>query len=129
MHGPKRINPPRDLRPEERAWLQRLLLEDFPGRQALIEQAKVVKVAEECGCGCPSVVFALPGNVPKAEVLQRVPVEAESRDADEMGLHLLLHVVNGVMRELEIYREDSKPVKKLPSVEALTVFAFRPARN
>lgn len=129
MHGQEPVDPPRELRPAERAFLQRLVMQDFPGSSALAEQMKVAKVSAECGCGCPSIIFSIPANSPKAVVLQRVPVEAESKDADGMGLHFLLHVVGGFLRELEIFREDSKPVEKLPGVEALSVSAFRPSGN
>lgn len=129
MHGSKSINPPRDLRPHEQALLQRLLSRDFPGNASLREQAKNVKVAQECGCGCPSIVFAVSANARPAEVLQRVPVEAEYRDADGMGLHFLLHVNDGFLRELEMFREDSEPIKELPWADVLVVLAFRPAGN
>lgn len=121
------LNPPRDLQPHERDILDRLVLQDFPGSAALAEQAKLVKIAEECGC--PSIIFAVEGSAPKAAVLQRVPVEAESNDVDGMGLHFMLHVVDGVLRELEIFREDSEPVKELPAAAALAVSVFRPAAN
>lgn len=89
----------------------------------------MVKVAEECGCGCPSIVFAVPADAHVAMVLQRVPVEAQSKDADGMDIHFLLHVVGGFLRELEIFREDSEPIKELPRADTLVVLAFRPASN
>jgi hypothetical protein len=42
-----------------------------------------------------------------AEVVRRIPVEAETEDVDGVPIHVLLHVVNGYMNELEVYREDS----------------------
>ncbi|MEQ1919420.1 MAG: hypothetical protein ABL955_09485 [Elusimicrobiota bacterium] len=105
------------------------MLQNFPGSSALTEQAKIAKVSGECACGCSSIIFSIPANAPIATVLQRVPVEAASKDADGMGLHFLLHVVGGILHELEIFREDSEPVKKLPEAETLTVIAFRPASN
>ncbi|MDP3541865.1 MAG: hypothetical protein Q8T11_05285 [Elusimicrobiota bacterium] len=74
-------------------------------------------------------MFVVPADAHEAAVLQRVPVEAESKDADGMGLHFLLHVVGGFLRELEIFREDSEPIKGLPQADALVVQAFRPAGN
>ena len=46
---------------------------------------------------------------PRADVVRRIPVEAESFDGEGATVHLLLHVVEGQINELEIYREDGKP--------------------
>jgi len=44
---------------------------------------------------------------PRAEVKRRIPVEAEVEDDDGTTIHLLVHVEDGLLSELEIYREDS----------------------
>ncbi|MFT4285360.1 MAG: hypothetical protein QM598_11065 [Protaetiibacter sp.] len=43
-------------------------------------------------------------------VSRRIPVEAAYADADGVLVHVLLHVIDGVLDELEVYREDSGPV-------------------
>lgn len=94
-----------------------------------MEQVKLAKVRATCTCGCPSILFTVPPSAAQAKVLQRVPVEAEAKDADGVGIHFLLHVVDGRLREIEIFLEDSEPVQKMPGVESLSVTAFRPANN
>ena len=54
-----------------------------------------------------------------AEVTRRIPVEAEAEDSDGVSIHFLLHVVDGVVHELEVYREDSGPVLHRPRPEQL----------
>ena len=129
MHAPKPDIPPRNLLTHERDILDRLMMRNFPGSSALAEQSKITKVSGECACGCSSIIFSVPAHAPTAAVLQRVPVEAASKDVDGMGLHFLLHVVGGILHELEIFREDSAPLKKLPEASSLAVIAFRPAAN
>lgn len=52
-----------------------------------------------------------------AGVSRRIPVEATYADTDGVLVHLLIHVIGGVLDELEIYREDSATVM-LPPVDA-----------
>jgi hypothetical protein len=59
---------------------------------------------------------------PRAPVRTRIPVEAEGVDQDGVPIHFLLHVVDGFAKELEIYREDSGPVRRLPSPDTLELF-------
>jgi hypothetical protein len=37
-------------------------------------------------------------------------------------IHVLLHVVDGTMRELETYKDDGSAVRKRPSPDALALF-------
>jgi hypothetical protein len=34
-----------------------------------------------------------------------------------MTIHILLHVVDGYIRELEFFREDGQPVKRPPTAD------------
>ena len=40
----------------------------------------------------------------RATVLRRIPIEAEADDLDGMTIHVLLHVINGCIDELELYQ-------------------------
>jgi hypothetical protein len=50
-------------------------------------------------------------------------VEAELEDIDGMAIHLLLYVIDGHLDELEIYRDDSRPIQReiLPGALRLIV--------
>ncbi len=54
-----------------------------------------------------------------AEVVRRIPVEAETEDEDGTTIHVLVHVLDGRLNELEIYREDSGPVTRRPAPDSL----------
>lgn len=85
-----------------------LLGATFAGREALVQQwlsAEVRRIDED-----GSLQIRTCGG-PPADVVRRIPVEAELEDVDGMTIHILLHVIDGLLDELEIYRDDSRPVQ------------------
>lgn len=124
MHHIREVIPARPPNDEERAILNRLLSTPFPGRDELLRQANSVKVSNECDC-CPTItlmVDRLPLN--KAEVKRRIPVEAEGVDQDGNTIHYLLHVIEGYLSELEVYREDSYCIRNLPNPDSLKLICL-----
>ena len=53
--------------------------------------------------------------------MTRIPVEGEAPDRDGMMIHYLLHVVDGRMNELEVYKDDSLRVLRHAEPEDLKV--------
>ncbi len=106
----------RPIREEERALVAKLLSADFPSKAALAHQATEVSARRLDSDG--SLALRPRAGVPAASVTRRIPVEAELDDIDGVTIHVLLHVVDGLMDELEIYRDDSRPIQRqLPSDE------------
>lgn len=91
----------------QRGILDALLAAEFQGKDALVEQSRYVQAREIDVNG--SLQFA-PTDQPLADVLRRIPVEAEAEDADGVVIHILLHVLDGCISELELYREDSQKI-------------------
>lgn len=99
--------------PRERAVIDRLLAADFPGRDGLAEQARtaLVRRIDEVG----SLRFRVEGT--PAAVTQRVPVEGRYHDGDGSdgpGVNLLLHVVEGRLHELEVFKDDGTQIRVDP---------------
>lgn len=96
----------RPLKPRERALIEALLVEPFAGREELSAQLKVAlcRSIDDEGSLALSVTGAAP-----APVMFRVPVEGETHDPDGMSVAILLHVVDGYLEELEVFRGDSGP--------------------
>jgi hypothetical protein len=96
----------RPLTPRERDVIKALLVEPFAGRHEVAEQVEVAlgRSIDDEG----SLALSVPGTVP-APVLFRVPVEGVTHDPDGMPVHILLHVVDGYVDELDVFREDSGP--------------------
>jgi len=94
--------------------LTRLISSGFQGSVELMEQLATARVApiDEDGS-----LHLRPTTVSLAPVRRRIPVEATYTDDDGVGVHVLIHVINGLLDELEIYREDSEPIL-IPATEA-----------
>lgn len=99
--------PLRPLARKEAAVLRTLLSQPFDGRVELAEQVAGLRVGalDEQG----SLRLRTSGGSLSAGAY-RVPVEASYTDADGVVAHVLLHVLNGRLHELEVYREDGGQV-------------------
>jgi hypothetical protein len=109
----------RPLDRAERAVLAKLLDAEFPGKKALLEQARGVKVQSLDANG--SLALKPADDSTSAGVTRRIPVEAELDDHDGTTIHVLLHVVDERMSELEIYRDDGAPLQRPVSAEKLRI--------
>ncbi len=99
----------RPLSETERLTLAKLLTADFPGRTQLLQQAQgaLAKTLDAEG----SIALRSSVDAPAAQVVRRIPVEAEFEDLDGVTVHVLLHVLEGFLDELEFYRDDSAPIQ------------------
>ena len=61
---------------------------------------------------------------PRAEVAHRIPVEAVAADSDGVPIHILLHVVDGMLQERTVLREDSRPFQHAPAEDELQVLVL-----
>ena len=68
-------------------------------------------MVEEGGEDTATIVFRVPTRLfPLAGVVSRVPVEGEGIDSDGGTIAMLLHILDGVVVELEIYRADGEQI-------------------
>ena len=119
------LDPPRQLSPWERDVLEALLAVPFPGAEELKEQLGSVKVAEEYGGDDPSVIFSVAQHAAlPAPVKRRIPVEAEGLDEDGATIQVLLHVIDGFVWELEVYRPDGEPMQCVPDARSLAPYSL-----
>jgi hypothetical protein len=82
-------------------------------RRSLGRQLEGALVVADGPTGTRTVVFAIGSDDElRAPVIQRVPVDASMFDLDGGNIDLLLHVVDGYVRELEAYRVDGKPIER-----------------
>lgn len=110
----------RELTDEESRLTDRLLDGDFPGRDAILQQIKSSRV-KEWDDHNGSLEFDV-GPSPLAFTKSRIPVEGEFEDVDGITIHLLLHVVDGRVKDLEVYKDDSSAIVKMPGAEQLRLF-------
>jgi hypothetical protein len=113
----------RKLAPDEIAIIDRLLEVDFPGRDevaAQIEHSRVSSADYDDNYG--SLDFEV-RQAPRAPVTSRVPVSGRTFDVDGVPIEVLLHVVDGIIEELEIVKADGSPIERRPEASRLEVFA------
>ena len=109
----------RPLSDAECALVLKLLSISFPGRDQLREQLNVVRALPA------TVEGVLPLQVNstlRANVMSRIPTEGRCLDEDGVMIHVLLHVTDGKMNEIETYKDDGSAIRRPPSPEALELF-------
>ena len=106
--------------------LQALLERDFPGSAELRRQLNETRIERAEAAGSPALLFHFDHVVTAAPVVQRIPVEGHWGDKAGARVHCLLHVVGGVMKELEFFREDGAPIPSLPLAAQMQIEINRP---
>jgi hypothetical protein len=103
----------RDLTADERSILERIFaqlpnVEDELRAQS--KSAKVITLDEE-----GSLRFVVPSSASASTKLDdRVPVTAIFDDADGIPVYILLHIQEGTLFELEIYKADGSKLIRTP---------------
>ena len=106
---------------EERALIERLLSVAFPARDELRTQVATAQVAWIASSGAPALRIHVTDGVPAPPDFPLVPVEGIAMDVDGVPIHFLLHVGEGLLREIEIFREDGERLLRFPSIEEIEV--------
>ncbi|MGU7784301.1 DUF6984 family protein [Burkholderia sp. PU8-34] len=98
----------------ERELISELTAAEFPGRAEVIKQLQqcVVRLIDEDG----SLEVGIPPHAIAAPVLHRVPTELYGPDVDGVQISVLLHVVDGVCHEIEIYKVDGTDIQRMPAI-------------
>jgi hypothetical protein len=107
----------RSILPEEYAIVAKLLATPFPGNLELRRQLdnpglQVMSMGE-------ILRFVFKGPIEHAKTEYQVPVEAKSTDVDGMEISVMLHVVDGHLYELEMYRVDGEGISRMPTPGSL----------
>jgi hypothetical protein len=110
----------RQLDDYEKCVIRQLLSAEFTGRDEIREQlgsALAKQIDSE-----KSLQFLINPQCGRANVRSRIPVEGSFADSDGIQIHILLHVIDGVAQELEIYKDDGTPIIQMSSRENLSIF-------
>jgi len=99
--------------------LTKLLDHDFPGRDALRSQLSSVtgRQTDEHGC-----LELRTNETIEADTEVASPTEGKCEDIDGGMIVVMLHVRNGKLRMLEMFKEDGSEIQRAPQAEALTVY-------
>jgi len=111
----------RNLQIRELKILNKLLEKSFPGSKEISQQiasSKARDVFDKSG-NFWGIEFRIDSNE-IANVKKRVPVEAITYE-NNVPVQILLHIVNGKVKELELVRFDDVPPVGFPNPEVLEV--------
>lgn len=114
MYRSSDINNFRPPSAAERDLISELTAAEFPGRAEVVKQLQqcVVRLIDEDG----SLEIGVPSDPIAAPVLHRVPTELYGPDVDGVQVSVLLHVVDGVCREIEIFKVDGTAIQRMPVI-------------
>lgn len=111
----------RQLTDWEQQVLDKLLETDFPGRKELQAQARHAVASPTGDPDNYGSIYLITDQKNSAPVTSRVPVEAIGYDEDGGAVQIILHVAEGYLHELEVFKYDGTPIKQPPSPESLVV--------
>jgi hypothetical protein len=110
----------RKLTEFERGVLDRMLENDFPGRDELRAQIESADVSEFEGDDSGSLRFQVTG--PRVVSPHQVLVEARAYDRDGVPIDYLIHVVDGFIFSLEVVKADMSSIIQTPELASLEVY-------
>lgn len=111
----------RPLTDKETKILLKLLEAEFPGCDQLLLQAQGVSATDTGDTDNYGSIYLHTNVANKAGVVQRIPVEGKILDKDGVPISILLHVVNGYMNELEIFKTDGSDILDEIKAENISV--------
>lgn len=87
---------------EKMQWLDRLMNVEFKGRDILLQQLSKAKIIYRQEYAYISIKFKIEGDVEPYPYHVRVPVEMRAFQQSSAPILFLLHIINGIIDELEI---------------------------
>ena len=86
---------------------------------------ETAQASEGCDCGCPTIHLTVDRAMAPARIKHEpVPVEAYVEDATGQHHEILLHAVNGYLRELELVTYADEPATSWPDVSNLNLIVY-----
>lgn len=96
----------REINKKERQWIDCLMNAEFQGRDIILKQFSNAKIAYKQEYAFISLKFKIEGEIEPYPFHVRVPVEMRAFQQSSGPLVFLLHIVCGVINELEIFTAD-----------------------
>jgi len=108
----------RNLSSSERTLLQWLLMHGSTDASKYMSQIDSLRIVSKCGCGCPTVDFALQSGrkVGGSDIV----AEAGGKSPEGISVGVILHVRDDELSELEVYSTEGLDVPfSLPTPDSL----------
>lgn len=100
-------------------WLNKLMAIEFIGKEILVKQIQNSKYELICGAGFISIKFFISDEKEKFPFRVRIPVEMTAYQHGKHPIIFLLHVLEGIVHELEVYTADGSLIDGGISIQNL----------
>jgi hypothetical protein len=117
-----RVPDARELTSKERLLLERLLLHGTPESRSYIVQFPSVTVNSRCGCGCPTLDFAVGQRTAAPGSPSVILSEAGGISPQGISFGIILHGREGLLSELEVYPIDGEGAFTLPDIDQIDFY-------
>lgn len=101
----------RELNQKEQQWIDCLMNVEFQGRDILLKQFSKARIVYKQEYTFISIKFKIEGEIEPYPFHIRVPVEMRAFQQTSAPIVFLLHIVGGVINELEIISADSTQIE------------------
>lgn len=101
----------RELNEKEQQWIDSLMNVKFQGRDILLRQFTKARIVYKQEYDFISIKFKIEGEIEPYPFHVRVPVEMRAFQQASAPIVFLLHIVGGIINELEIITADSTKIE------------------
>lgn len=101
----------RELNEKEQQWIDSLMNVKFQGRDILLKQFTKARIVYKQEYDFISIKFKIEGEIEPYPFHVRVPVEMRAFQQASAPIVFLLHIVSGIINELEIITTDSTKIE------------------
>ncbi|MFW6238260.1 MAG: DUF6984 family protein [Halanaerobiales bacterium] len=121
----------RKLRANELKWIKYMFDKEFPEKKVLQEQIKESYIKPNYNNNFISLKFYITSDLKKFTYTNiRVPVEMRVYERDnDVPIIFILHVIEGFINELEIYKADSSEIIDKFSFDGLEIIINSELKN
>ena len=102
----------RNLNNTEKEWLEKLLNVDIKDRDILMRQISDAHISHEKEYSFISLKFERIDSLEKYPYSVRVPVEMRAYQDRGAPVVFLIHIIDGIINELEVFTADSSEIKE-----------------
>ncbi len=101
----------REINEKEQKWIDSLMNVEFYGRDILLKQFSKARIINKQEYAFISIKFKIEGEIEPYPFQVRVPIEMRAFQKASAPVVFLLHIVGGVINELEIFTADSTQIE------------------
>ncbi len=101
----------RKINEKEQQWIDSLMNVEFQGKDILLNQFSKAKIVYKQEYAFISIKFKVEGKIEPYPFHVRVPIEMRAFQKASAPIVFLLHIVGGVINELEIITADSTQIE------------------